>query len=371
VNAPLVSIRLRVPLQRFALEVELESDARRIGIFGPSGAGKTTLLEALAGWRSGIEGRITIAGRTWFDSERGISMPLDARGIGYVPQEGLLFPHWSVRANVSAGLARAPGTDGERAALVRHVLGMLELEALAERSPATLSGGERQRVALARALCSGPELLLFDEPLGALDLPLRRRILPYLVRVTEEFGTPLLYVSHAATEVSVLCDEVLLLREGRVVARGRPADILFDSLRQENLDAQLENVLRGEVAGFQGDTALVALAADVRLGVPGAGLREGERVVLGLRADEILLATVRPERLSARNVLPARVVRLAEAPAGVLVRAELGSAGPSLEALLTRAAVAELGLAEGKPVFLVIKSHAVRVLSALPARPGP
>ncbi len=367
-TAAALSIRLRERLARFELDVRLESSARNLGIFGPSGAGKTTILEMVAGWRPVEEGFVALDGRVLLDTERGISLPTSARGVGYVPQEGLLFPHWSVRRNVEAGASRLEGSGAGRSAYFRHVIEVLELGALLERAPATLSGGERARVALARALCSGPALLLLDEPLGSLDLPLRRRILPYLLRVGEEFGLPMLHVSHDATEVSVLCDEVVLLREGRIAARGSPQDLFSESWRRELIGDALENVLRGTVASVGDDTAAVELAGGVQLATPSAGLARGDRVVLGIRSDEVLVARSRPMDLSARNVLPAVVTRLDAAPAGVIVRATLEPQGPGLDVLLSRGSTASLGLHEGVPIFLVLKSNSVRVLSRLPPR---
>lgn len=242
---------------------------------------------------------------------------------------------------------------------------VLELGALLARRPATLSGGERQRVTLGRALCSGPDALLLDEPLAGLDLALRRRILPYLVRVGEEFDLPMLHVSHEPTEVAVLCDEVALLERGRVTAQGRPADVLASVWRAERLEGAPENVLRGVVSTSQGEVARVALTPELALEVSAAGLAAGARVVLGVAADEILVATQRPEGLSARNILAATVVALDASRPGVVLRAELSAGGPRLDVLLTRASTESLGLVPGARVFLVLKSNSVRVLSAL------
>lgn len=365
-SAPVFALHVRAALASFELDVALESGARRLGLFGASGAGKTTLLECLAGWRAPSAGRIEVSGRVLFDAAHRVALPLEARGLGYVPQDGLLFPHLDVRANLAAGLARAVRRLGEPRPLFERVIAVLELAPLLERFPASLSGGERQRAALGRALCSGPDALLLDEPLASLDLALRRRILPYLVRVGEEFDLPILHVSHDPTEIAVLCDEVALLERGRVTAQGRPADVFASTWRAERLDGTPENVLRGTVRASAEDVAEVALGPEITLAVSAAGLAAGTRVVLGLPADEILVATKRPEGLSARNVLPALVRTLDVSRPGVVLRAELEPGGPSLDVLLTRASTQSLGLASGARVFLVLKSNSVRVLSALP-----
>ena len=178
-------------------------------LFGPSGAGKTTTLDAIAGLRRPSSGRIAVGERVLFDAERGIDLPAHTRHIGYVPQEPALFPHMNVRRNVLYG--RRPG---QRLSL-EAVTTMLEVGEFLDRRVPDLSGGERQRVALARALMSAPDVLLLDEPLAAVDVERRRRILPYLLRVRDDLGVPVIYVSHDRGEVDQLADRVIVLDAGR------------------------------------------------------------------------------------------------------------------------------------------------------------
>lgn len=355
-----VEIRLRLPLAHFELEVDFASAARCLGVFGPSGAGKTSLLEAIAGWRRPAEGRIRLREALILDSAAGHSLPIEERGAGYVPQEALLLPHWSVSRNVAAGARRSGAADGE---LFRRTAAILEIEHLLGRACDGLSGGERQRVALARALVSRPRFLLLDEPLGSLDRPLRRRILPYLMRVRDEFGLPTLFVSHDATEVQALCDEVVVLEAGRVRAQGPPADILRHVGFAERA---FENVLAGTVAGVQAGTARLCLDSGGEAHVPAAGLAAGTRAVFAIGSDEILVALDQPTRISARNVLPARVERVeVYPPSDVRVDARLeNGTGELLSASLTRASAGELALEAGQPVYLVFKTNSCRVLSA-------
>jgi molybdate transport system ATP-binding protein len=198
----------------FVLELREKLDGGITALFGPSGSGKTTTLDAIAGLRTPRGGSITVGGRVLFDAPRAIDLPPHQRHVGYVPQEPALFPHMDVRRNVLYG--RRPGQKLELATVVR----MLEVGDLLERRVPDLSGGERQRVALARALMSAPDLLLLDEPLAAVDVERRRRILPYLLRVRDELGVPVIYVSHDRGEVDQLADRVLILDGGRVVANG-------------------------------------------------------------------------------------------------------------------------------------------------------
>ena len=237
-----VVIDVRLRAGAFALDLRETIATRTVALFGPSGSGKTTTLDAVAGLRRPDEGVIRIGRHVLFDSRRGVDVPVYERRIGYVPQDLALFPHLDVRRNVLYGArgrtagrgpeGRAPGergagggTPGPHGAHA-SVLELLEIDTLLSRAVDGLSGGERQRVALARALMTEPDLLLLDEPLAALDLGLRDRILPYLERVRDELGTPMIYVSHVADEVRRVADWAIVLEAGRAVRSGAPAEVL-------------------------------------------------------------------------------------------------------------------------------------------------
>ena len=193
----------------FELRLQEQLASGITALFGPSGSGKTTTLDAIAGLRAPAQGLISIHDRILFDASRRINLAPHARHVGYVPQDVALFPHMNVRRNVLYG--RRTGQKLSLDAVAR----MLEVEAFLDRRVPDLSGGERQRVALARALMSAPELLLLDEPLAAVDVERRRRILPYLLRVRDDLGIPVIYVSHDRGEVDQLADRVIVLEEGR------------------------------------------------------------------------------------------------------------------------------------------------------------
>lgn len=210
---------IRCPLAHFTLELDLEIARDVTALFGPSGAGKTTVLDLIAGLRRSPSAYIELDGRVLTDTSARREVPARHRHIGYVPQDGALFPHLSVRGNLLYG------SKGEWADLER-VTEVLDIGHLLDRRIGGLSGGERQRVALARALLSSPKLLLLDEPLASLDEELRTRVLAYLKRVRDEFRVPMLYVSHARSEVVELCEEVLILERGTLKGQGDPRTLL-------------------------------------------------------------------------------------------------------------------------------------------------
>jgi molybdate transport system ATP-binding protein len=222
---------LRWSSERFDLELDLELPPAVTGIFGPSGSGKTTLLELIAGLRRPASGTLSIGGKLVADPARRLHLPPEARHLGYVPQDGALFPHLGVRQNILYGAppsVRHGAPDrGEDLFNLGHVCAVLDIAHLLTAPLTGLSGGERQRVALARALLARPRLLLLDEPFSGLDAGRRDTILPALRKVRDDFHLPILFVSHSPEEMLALCDEVLVLRQGRLHSRGAP-DKIFE-----------------------------------------------------------------------------------------------------------------------------------------------
>ncbi|MGY3583765.1 molybdate transport system ATP-binding protein [Bradyrhizobium sp. USDA 4341] len=205
-------------LGEFSLAASFTSEGRVTGLFGASGSGKTSLINTIAGLVRPDRGTIVIDGETVDDTAAGIHVPTYRRRIGYVFQDARLFPHLDIRQNLDYG-RRMNGLT-EDPAQHKRVVDLLDIGALLDRRPGKLSGGERQRVALGRALLSKPRLLLLDEPLGALDESRKLEILPYLVRLRDEAGVPMVYVSHDAAELRQLATQIVMLRRGQVTAFG-------------------------------------------------------------------------------------------------------------------------------------------------------
>jgi ABC-type sulfate/molybdate transport systems ATPase subunit len=211
----LLSVELTVPLRSFRLELSLAVAAETVAIVGPSGAGKSTVLRAIAGLLKPQAGRVAVDDDVWFDAGTGVNRPPEDRSVGMVFQQYALFPHLSVRKNVEFG-------GKERAAALLERLGIAHV---ASARPGRLSGGERQRVALARALARDPQVLLLDEPLSALDPHTRDVVRRELAGHLQEFGLPTLLVTHDVADAIALADRVGVIRDGRIVQLGTPAEL--------------------------------------------------------------------------------------------------------------------------------------------------
>jgi molybdate transport system ATP-binding protein len=352
-------LRCRIPLASFELDIDVSFDSRVTAIFGPSGSGKTTLLDAVAGLRRIVDGEITIDGRTLYSSARRINLPPQQRGVGYVPQEGALFPHLSVRKNILFGAERGYANNSIK---TNHVLNVLEIGHLLDRPVTNVSGGEAQRVALARAILSQPELLLLDEPLAALDIGLKEKILPYLGRVRDEFQIPMIYVTHNLTEVLTLADWVLMIKEGKLITQGVPKQVLRSSHAILQIpEEQFENVFT--VTFVESDTEAgrtkVRLSNGEELFIPYFQHGSDRPFQIRISADDIIVATQNPQGISAGNVVPGtiRTIDLLEGQAMLTV-----FAGEEFYVRLTAAAVSKLALREDSRVFLIMKTRSFHLL---------
>ena len=366
-------VDISLPLGRFALDVSMQTQRHMTGLFGRSGSGKTSFLEVVAGLRRNAVGRVKLGATIWQDSARGIFLPADKRGVGYVPQDGLLFPHRSVHQNLCYGRRRSHHNESEYQKTLSNVIDLLELDQLLNQNVATLSGGERQRVSLGRALCSGPRILLLDEPLAALDQSLRRKILPFIRRIRDEFDIPMILVSHDALEVQALCDDLLVLEDGVIVARGAPREVLIDSVVLSLEGGRgLENIIPCSTKRTCDGLTVVRLgdpASDVELSLVSAVGTESESRFVGVPAHDIILATEKPKGLSARNIIPGTIEQIHEVANFRLVSVSLGDGIPLVVVEVTKDSCQVLRLKQRMDVFLVIKSMACTLYEDRPALP--
>lgn len=330
-------------------------------IFGPSGAGKTTLLDCIAGLTTPDSGKITVGECVFFDRE--MNLPVQSRKIGYVFQDLALFPHLTVQKNVEYGLAGV--RKSERRKKSETILESFRIADLRERKPGEISGGERQRVALARALVTDPCLLLLDEPMAALDAATKSKIIEDLRAWNTAHHIPIVYITHNREEVFALGDRVLVLENGRVIADGTPHGVMA-APRRESL-AQLigfENIFHAVVVAIQekrGTMRCRIAESDVELETPLVRAEVGSTLLIGIRAGDILLATVQPAGLSARNIISGRVLSLAQRDVIVVVRV---NCGVEMEVHLTLAARDSLQLQPGREVWLIVKTHSCHLMAA-------
>lgn len=215
----MLSLHLVKQLGDFSIDVAFDSPQVGVtALFGRSGAGKTSVVNMLAGLLRPDRGHIAVNGRVLFDAAHGLHVPPEARRLGYIFQDGRLFPHLSVKANLTYGMRLTP--PAERRLTLEAVVDLLGIGHLLHRRPARLSGGEKQRVAIGRALLTSPALLLMDEPLASLDGRRKAEVLPFLARLCRERATPIIYVSHSLEEIRHLADRMVILEGGRVAAAG-------------------------------------------------------------------------------------------------------------------------------------------------------
>ena len=355
-----LEVDLSLPLDLYTLRAAFTTSEKVTGIFGVSGSGKSTLLESVAGLRKKVKGRIHFGEETWQNSSTGLFVKPEHRGIGYVPQDNLLFPHKDVEANLLAGSSRARMNGSSWEETYDIVLKVLRLSPLLNRRVSTLSGGEVQRVALGRALCSGPQLLLLDEPLASLELALRHQILPFLQRICEQFELPILMVSHDPIEVQALCDDLIVLREGEVIARGEPRNVLTKpEVFPIALHEGFQNIFKGRIKEVYSETATVRLGntdGGVEIVTLAANGQVGDPLLVSIPSNDIMVATSKPENLSARNVIPAVVEEIQSTRNSRIISARMAEKVPPVTIELTTDSIGKLNLHVGQRIFLIIKT---------------
>ena len=352
-----LSVDVTLSYPGFTLAVKHAFSGRGItALFGPSGCGKSTLLRVIAGFEPRARGRIRFGEAEWLEARR--SLAPHRRGVGVVFQDARLFPHLKVRGNLDYAHRRAASVPARYS--FDDVVAVLDLAPLLERGTARLSGGERQRVAIARALLARPQLLLMDEPLAALDTRRKAAILPNIARLPEEFGLPVIYVTHALEEVTQLCNRIVALDGGRVVAAGGVAETL-ERLDLTALQGRFEAgvMLTGRVVAHDRTQQMTRVdLGGAQFELPGLAGEPGAVLRMRVRARDVSLALRRPEGVSIRNMLDARILAIAPEPETPFVEILMDIGGQHLRARITRASVRDLGLGEGQSIIALVKSVA-------------
>jgi molybdate transport system ATP-binding protein len=352
----MLDVALRHSLGAFTLDAQFRAPPGVTVLFGRSGSGKTSIVNAVAGLLMPDQGRIVSGDRVLLDTAAGVRLKPHGRRLGYIFQEGRLFPHLTVRQNLCYGAWFAP--KGAARADLAQVVDLLGLGALLDRRPGALSGGEKQRVAIGRALLSAPQLILADEPLAALDEARKAEILPYFERLRDAAGVPILYVSHSASEVARLATTVVALEAGRVIAQGPAAEVLSNPAVLPTGARDAGAVLSARVIAHHDDGLSELSAGGIPLFLPRVAANPGASLRIRIAAHDVILSHTRPEGLSALNILPGLIheIRPGGGPGAIVA---IDTAAGRILSRVTRRSATTMGLAVGQDVHAVVKAVAV------------
>jgi molybdate transport system ATP-binding protein len=354
----MIEVKVKKRLGAFTLDVAFANRDGITALFGQSGSGKSVTLNLIAGLLRPDEGYIRVDDRALVDTSEKIFLPMHRRRIGLVFQDANLFPHLSVKQNLLYGRWFAP-RQAHRIDF-DAVVETLGIGALLARPPARLSGGEKQRVAIGRALLSCPALLLFDEPLAALDMKRKLEIMPLIERVRDEFKIPMVYVSHAIEEVVRLAACVAIIDAGRITSLGSPAEVFGTMDVQTSQDRfDRTSIITATAAAYHPSLGLTELRHPAGLIWIAGRLTVGSGSVrLAIKATDVVLSSAEPSELSTRSVLKGVISAIHLEEPLATIEIALSGDGP-LFATVTRGAFEELDLKIGRPVFALFKTTAV------------
>ncbi|RFC64341.1 molybdenum ABC transporter ATP-binding protein [Fulvimarina endophytica] len=340
----------------FALDAEFTAPGGITVLFGRSGSGKSTIVNALAGLLTPQAGRIRLDDRVLLDTARGIDLPPHRRRLGAIFQDSRLFPHLTVSQNLAYGAFFAP-KDAARESRDK-VVEMLGIGHLLKRRPSALSGGEKQRVAIGRALLAAPRLILADEPLASLDEERKAEILPYFERLRDEVSVPILYVSHSASEVARLATTIVVVKDGRIVRKGRAEEVLSDPAVLPAGVREAGAILGARVLRHAEDGLTEVDAGGTVLFIERIDRPVGAPLRMRIHASDVILTREAPSGLSSLNMLHGTIEEV-RAGEGADAMVALSTGGGRLLARLTRRSVASLDLAPGVAVYAIVKSVSV------------
>ena len=346
-----LDVELKKSFKDFTLDVAFSLSSPRTGVFGPSGSGKSTIMNLMSGLELPDSGYIRLGDTVLFDAKRKINVKPDQRNVGVVFQHAHLFPHMSVKRNLFYGYKRVKPEN--RLIDPEGLFKVLGVTQLLSRDVATLSGGERQRIALARTVLSNPRLILMDEPLSALDEGHKFQIIPYLKKVFNRYGIPMIFISHSVLEMRMMTDEVLVVKQGCIHQHSETEELVRKSWGS-GLEGYV-NLLN--LGGASPDKDLFRYqwgGINFILTEPA----EGEENLFELDSRDILLFKRHPEATSARNLLQCTVVDIYGR--GNRVRVELACGDEHLIAQIVPESVRELGIEKGAMVVAAIKASAFK-----------
>ncbi|MEM8887183.1 MAG: molybdenum ABC transporter ATP-binding protein [Bacteroidota bacterium] len=358
----MLELDILLPRNHFDLEIRENFPEGITGIYGPSGAGKTSMLHAIAGLAKPKRGQIKVGEKILFDAENKLHIPIEKRNIGYVFQEGRLFPHMNVEKNLRYGQKK----NGNQLVSFEEVVELLKLGHLLDRKSSQISGGERQRTALGRSLLSSPDLLLLDEPFSAVDMALRKQILPFIIRIQQKFRIPMLVVSHDLPDLLKLSDRLCLIQEGKVIGHGNYYELLKEK----------------EISHLFGSTSLInAIDMQVVKSFPESGLtilrgngagqevrikceqsreiyKEGQQIKVFIQADDIALSKKKLEHVSIQNQLKGKISDILQRDGSQLCMVDVGF---PLLVEISAESQKRMEIQKGSEIWCLFKSVAIDV----------
>lgn len=359
----MTEVDIILPRKNFDVAIKATFSGGITGIFGPSGSGKTSLMQSIAGLAKPVSGSISIEGNCVFDAEKRIHMPVEKRNIGYVFQEGRLFPHMNVEKNLLYGFKKHVKTKVS----FNEVVDLLNLKHLLKSKPSQISGGERQRTALGRSLLSSPDILLLDEPFSAVDMDLRRQILPFIIRIQQKIAIPIMVVSHDLPDLLKLTNTLFLIKKGKCIGHGEYYDLLkipevsymfnhgalVNSVEMKVVENTAENGLT--LLEFQKENKTVVIKCEKSKEL----YETGRRIKIFINADDIALTGNFIPGISIQNQIEGTITDLIERGSTLLCIVDVGF---SLVVEITIESQKRLNITKDSNVWCMFKSVAIDVV---------
>ena len=358
----MIDVDIYLPRKNFSIAIHETFSDGITGIYGPSGSGKTSLLHAISGLAIPRKGKISICGKEVYNSEKKTFIPVEKRNIGYVFQEGRLFPHMNVEKNLLYGFKK----NGSNKIRFNEIVEMLNLGHLLKSKPSAISGGERQRTALGRTLLSSPDILLLDEPFSAVDIRLRSQILPFIIKIQQKIKIPILVVSHDLPDLLKLTNTLCIIREGKCIGHGEYHKLL----KSENvLDVfglgTIMNSVVMQVEQVDPDNGLTILAAknmksSIRIKCEKSRItyKPDQELKIFISADDIAISSEKLTGITIQNQLKGTILDVITRDSSILCIVDVGF---KLVIEITAESQKRMEIIKGSKVWCLFKSVAIDV----------